>query len=210
MGKGFNESLPISSKALGDFQDVHLGSSSQQPNGQVHIEHSDMQRSQVGKKTLRRRWWILVIIIAVIISVLVTAIVFMPTSKQWQAPSSSVVQQHTTTVPLETADIVTTKNTARTTRMTRRYASDSQDTPTSLSAPILTLCLDVLEDVCAMKDSRDLSTFADCEALYVYFYCPLIDMTVHRDAIQTSSSFVCPAMKTFCERSSSVKKELRR
>jgi hypothetical protein len=205
MSKGANKPLPIYPKALGDLEDVNLGNYSQQPNGQVHIEYSNVEHSQMGKKTLRRRWWILIIVLAIAVSVLVTAIVFTATSQECEAQSSSVVQQHTTTVPLTTAKVETTDNTARTTRMTRRFASGSQATPTGLSAQTLTLCLDVLEDVCAMTESRDLSTFADFEALYVYFYCPLTDVTVH----QISSSVVCPAMKRFCERSLSVNKDLR-
>src|SRR3954470_12440436 len=111
MNKGVNKPLPISPKTLRGFQDVHLGDYHQQPNGQFHTGHS-----QVGKKTLRRRWWILLIMLAIAISVLVTAIVFTATSQKCEALSSSVVKQDTTTVPLATAKVTTTKNVARKTR----------------------------------------------------------------------------------------------
>jgi hypothetical protein len=204
MHKGVNKPLPISPRTLRGFQNVHLGDYHQQSNDRLQFEHS-----QVGKKPLRRRWWILLIMLAIAISVLVTWVVSTATSEKCEAPSSIVAKQDTIAKSLVTAKDMTTKNIARRTHITRRATPGPQATPTDLSAPTLTLCLDVLEDVCAMRESRDLSTFADCEPLYVYLYCPLTDAAVHDDAMQTSSSVVCPAMKAFCEKSLHVNNGLR-
>jgi hypothetical protein len=210
MNRGLNKplpALPLTPITLKGFKDVDLGD-----NHQQSIDYRHNEQPQVGRKTLRGRWWALLIMLATAISVLVTAFIFTVKGQKCEAPSSSVVKQDTPTVALATAKVTTTKNIARKTRKTRRSNSGSQATPTGINAPTLTLCLDVLEVVCAMGESgepQDLSAFADCEPLYIYLYCPLSDMTAHHDAIQASSSVVCPAMKSFCERSLHVNNNLR-